>query len=291
MSSDEIKRQSALVLGGGGARGALQAGAVRAFCERGYKPDLVVGTSAGAINATFLALEGFSAYGIQRLEESWREAAALDLLPSNYLRLALRSMLRPSAPNPAEPIREFLIDHGLTPSLRFGDLGHAKLIVVSSDLNTGKPILHGTSPDESVLEAVLVSTALPPWSMPVRKQEKYLMDGAVVSGLPVEPALQAGATEVVALDLMDARDPIARLDGIGVLINKLTYAVEQRQVDLELALAAAKNVPVFYVDLVAKDLNPIWDFGHADELIAQGYEIGRRTIEERLARGAVLNLA
>ncbi len=290
MCADEIKRQSALVLGGGGARGALQAGALRAFCERGYKPDLVVGTSAGAINATILALQGFSACAIQELEQSWRGAAELDLLPSNYLRLALRSMLRPTGPNPAERIREFLIDRGITPSLRFGDLKHAKLIVVSSDLNTGKPILHGMSLDDSVLEAVLVSTALPPWTMPVRKQEKYLMDGAVVSGLPVEPALQAGATEVVALDLMDARDPIAHLDGIGVLINQVTYAVEQRQVDLELALAAAKNVPVFYIDLVAKDLSPIWDFGHADELIAQGYEMGRKAIEERLAGGTVPGL-
>jgi NTE family protein len=87
----------------------------------------------------------------------------------------------------------------LTPGLRFGDFHEARLIIVSADLKTGKPVLHGTSPDEDVLEALLVSTALPPWVMPARKRDRYLMDGGVVSNLPIEPALRAGATEIVAL--------------------------------------------------------------------------------------------
>ena len=50
----------AFVLGGGGGRGALQVGALRALLEAGLQPDLLVGTSAGAVNATYLAMRGFN---------------------------------------------------------------------------------------------------------------------------------------------------------------------------------------------------------------------------------------
>jgi len=56
----EERTSLAFVLGGGGARGALQAGALRALWEAGLRPDLWVGTSAGAVNAAFLAVKGFT---------------------------------------------------------------------------------------------------------------------------------------------------------------------------------------------------------------------------------------
>jgi NTE family protein len=65
----------AFVLGGGGARGALQVGALYALLESGLQPDLFVGTSIGSVNAAFLALHGFSRQGLDRLAAAWREAA------------------------------------------------------------------------------------------------------------------------------------------------------------------------------------------------------------------------
>ncbi len=274
----------AFVLGGGGARGALQAGALRALIERGILPDLLVGVSAGAVNATFVAIHGLSVETIDRLDAAWRSAAEQDLLPSNYIWLTLRSMLRRSWPSPATRIRDFFVASGVTPHLRFSDLtGLPKLIIVSSDLNTGRPVLHGQSPDESVLEALLVSTALPPWAMPVMKQGHYLMDGAVVSSLPIEPALQAGATEIIALDLSDPRDAVAQINGFDLLLSRLTYGVEQRQVDLELDLARARGVPVRYLRLTAPVLLPMWDFRRTGELIMQGYEVAKRALDDGTA--------
>lgn len=270
----------ALVLGGGGARGALQVGATRALVESGYLPDLVIGTSAGAINAAFLALQGVSIESLEALAAAWRKAGELDLLPANYVRMTLRAILRRLSMNPAERIREYLIANGVTPALRFCDLRGPQLIIVSSDLNTGRPVLHGEHPEDSVLEALLVSTSLPPWAMPVRRQERYLMDGAVVSSLPIEAALLSGATRIIALDLIDPREPFGQANGFGVFLNQLTYAVEQRQVDLELELAKARGVPVFYLRLVAAELVHIWDFGHAQQLVTQGYETARNAIQE-----------
>ena len=277
----------AFVLGGGGARGALQVGALRALMERGYRPDLLVGTSAGAINATFLSLYGVSLPALERLGAAWIRAAALDLLPSNYVWVTLRAMLRRSRLNSAGRIRDFFMQNGITPDLHFGDLAGPPLIIVCSDLNTGSPVLYGAEPGDSVLDALLLSTALPPWVLPVNKQGQYLMDGAVVSGLPIEPALQCGATEIVALDLTDARDNAGQASGFGVFLNKLTYAVEQRQVDLELKLARARGVPVMYLNLTGVEVVRIWDFRHAEELILRGYELVNPALQQdRAVEGA-----
>ena len=65
-----MERQLAYVLGGGGARGALQVGAIRALLEAGVRPNLLVGTSIGAVNAAFLAFHGVSLQGVERLTEA-----------------------------------------------------------------------------------------------------------------------------------------------------------------------------------------------------------------------------
>ncbi len=184
-----MEKLQALVLGGGGARGALQVGAMRALCERGYQPDLVIGTSAGAINAAYVALHGFSAEGLGSLVQAWRTAGETELLPANYIRQTLRAMLRAAPSSPASRLRDFFIANGMTPELTFAALKQPRLIIVSSDLNTGQPVLHGLAADDNLLEALLASTALPPWVMPRKSKGHELMDGAVVSSLPIEPAL------------------------------------------------------------------------------------------------------
>ena len=273
-----MNKQLAFVLGGGGARGALQVGALRALLEHGLQPDLLVGTSVGAVNATFLALHGYSKQSLDLLTAAWHKAASIDLLPANYLWLTVRAMFGRSSVNPSNRIRDFFIAQGLTPELRFTDIRQPRLIIVSADLNTGKPVLHGESPDDEILEALLVSTALPPWAMPVRKQGRYLMDGGVVSSLPIEPALRAGATEILALDLTDTREIFSKGNGFGIFLDRLTFAVEKRQADLELELAEARGVPILYLDLIGKNPVPFWDFRHTDELIAQGYETAQQVI-------------
>jgi predicted acylesterase/phospholipase RssA len=55
-----MDKKLAFVLSGGGARGALQVGALYALLEYGLQPDLLVGVSIGAANATYLAMNGFS---------------------------------------------------------------------------------------------------------------------------------------------------------------------------------------------------------------------------------------
>jgi NTE family protein len=277
-----MKKQLAFVLSGGGSRGALQVGALRALYEAGLHPDILVGTSVGAINAGYLALNGFNLQTLEKLAIVWREAAQADLLPPNYLWLTVRTFFRRPATYPAQHMRDFYIAHGISPELKFKDIQDVRLVLVASDLNSGKPVLYGLDEQDRILEGLLASTALPPWVIPYERNNSLLMDGGVVSNLPIEPAMAVGATEIIALDLADPpQEPLSTNRGFGPFLNKLVFTVEQRQQDLELALAEARGMPITHIHLKSKASIPLWDFQHTDELIAEGYEIARMEMEKK----------
>ena len=79
-------------------------------------------------------------------------------------------------------------------------------------------------------------------------------------------------------------------DGVRGFLNRLIHSVERRQIDLELELAEARGIPVLYIGLQLESSIQIWDFHHTDELIAKGYEIARRVIEEKRSTNPILAL-
>ena len=274
-----MNKQLAFVLSGGGARGALQAGALRALLEAGLHPDMLVGTSAGAINATYLAVHGVNLASVESLAQAWHDAASGDLLTSNYVWATLSTFFNRSSRGGYQRMRDFFIAHGLTPDLRFGDLQGVRLIVVAAELNCGCPVLYGPDPQQLVLDAVLASAALPPWVPPIEKDGQLLMDGGLISNLPIEPAVTQGATDIIALELADTREISAEARGWLPFLSKLRNMAERRQTALELEVAAARGVPVRRIELRCVSPVAVWDFQRADELISRGYEITRREID------------
>ncbi|MCS7248061.1 MAG: patatin-like phospholipase family protein [Anaerolineales bacterium] len=280
-----LKRPLAIALGGGGARGALQVGALRALVEHGVQPDILVGTSIGAVNATYLAIHGLTLESLKGLEQAWHKAAQANLLPANYLWLTLRFLLGGVGWRSDHRLREFFIMHGLSPKLTFAELCHVRLILVATDLDSGKMVLYGEDLSQSVLEGLLASTALPPWVYPLDQGTRSLIDGGVVSTLPIEPSLRQGAKEIIALDLMDPRVTFTvAVPSFGPFIVKLINTVEQRQLELEMALAAAHRVPVWHIQLRGEGPVPMWDFSHTAALIEHGYQITQAEIRKRLAK-------
>jgi len=269
----------AFALGGGGARGALQVGALRALLEASLHPDLLVGTSVGAVNAAYVAVRGFTVETLTELEAAWRDAVEADLLPANHLWLTVRILFNRANVRPfRHRFRDFFVAHGLDPELCFGDLSGPRLILVAADLNEHRPVLYGEEPSQSILEGLLASTALPPWVRPLQVGEHFLMDGGAVSNLPIEPALRGGATEIIALDLFDPRFLEPEAHGFGPFLARLLVTVEQRQIDLEMALAEERGVPVHHLALRAEQPVATWDFSHTEDLIVQGYAIAKRAI-------------
>ena len=77
MAPDRPVADIAFVLGGGGVLGAHEVGMLRALAERGVQPDVILGTSVGAINGAFFAADPTLA-GVERLTELWRTANLAD---------------------------------------------------------------------------------------------------------------------------------------------------------------------------------------------------------------------
>jgi NTE family protein len=263
----------AFVLGGGGARGAMQIGALRALLEAGFKPDLLVGTSIGAVNATGLALWGVDLAGIDALERAFREVADANLMDPRLARLMLRALFGRPNHHASQRVRGFFIAAGIAPDLRFDQMKDVRLGLIGSDLDSGRPVIYGQDPSQSVLDGLLTSIALPPWFAPVEKDGHIIMDGGALSNLPIEPALTMGATEIIALDLDDPRTEPGSGHSLNQYLGKLAFALSRRHICLESALAEAKGVPIHCIELRSPEVTPIWDFSKCRDLVGIGYDV------------------
>jgi NTE family protein len=197
---------TAFILSGGGARGALQAGALRALLERGIQPDVVIGTSIGSWNGTWLAYQP-TLEGVERLIDAWREVHTAWIMLGRRRRVfsdhALNSMLMWQA------VRRIT---GAMPSL-YGDLGLRSLLtrffgeltfeemaiplgVVTTDLTHGRHSIFHSGP---VVRAVLASSAIPGIFPPVRIGDALYCDGAGLDYDSFAAALAFGARRIFVL--------------------------------------------------------------------------------------------
>jgi NTE family protein len=197
---------TAFILSGGGARGALQAGALRALLKRGIQPDVVIGTSIGAWNGAWLAYQP-TLEGVERLIETWREVHTAWIMLGRRRRVfsmqALNSMLM------WEAVRRMM---GAMPSL-YGDLGLRQLLtrffgdttfedmtlplgVVATDLTHGSRSVFYSGP---VVPALLASSAIPGIFPPVRIGDALYCDGAGLEYDSFEAALALGARRIFVL--------------------------------------------------------------------------------------------
>jgi NTE family protein len=267
----KMGKNVAFVLSGGGARGALQVGALRALLESGIKPDMLVGTSIGAANAAFFALNP-EMEQLDQMEKVWAEAEKVNLLPHNLLRLSILVVTNRFRGTPNRKAIEFLRSHMPDPQITFGEIQGVRLYVIATDLHHGRVRIYGTNPSERVLDGVLASTTLPPWMPPIPKDDEILMDGGLVSNLPIEPAISLGATEIYALDLSEPRATDVKQRGFGPLVSRMMNAVEQRVIHLELRFAEAQGVPVHRIRLRSEQPVEVWEFDRYRELIRGTYQ-------------------
>jgi NTE family protein len=265
----------AFVLGGGGARGALQVGALRVLFEAGYQPDLLVGTSIGAANAACLGFWGANIDGVAALERAYQNMAEGHLMdtPGRIVWHAISG--RPFYTS--QRAKEFLIAAGIRPDLHFDQIQNVRLGLVGAEMGSGQPVIYGMDPGQSVLEGVLASCAVPPWFEPIENDDEIIVDGGALSLLPIEPALTMGATEIIALDLSGSPSQ-SRLPRRLIQLNKAVSSFVQHETYLELALAEAKGVPVHYMRLLSNPPIQMWDFSAYRDLIKTGYETASRHI-------------
>jgi NTE family protein len=240
--------RTALVLSGGGARGAYQVGVLSGLVEEGFLRggapgfDVVVGSSAGSINAAVLAANARDLPGgTTLLERLWSE-----IEPHQVFRTDLRSLggigirwvrdlsfgglLRGVAPKSlldTAPLRDFLSSHvrfeEIEASVESGAL--RALAMPATDLYTadGVVFLHA-APDVPLwrrgrwsvertrirVEHLMASSAIPIFFPTVEIEGRHFGDGSVRNTAPLSPAINLGADRIVAIGV---RQPAAETGG------------------------------------------------------------------------------
>jgi NTE family protein len=145
----------AFVLSGGASLGAIQVGMLRALYERGIRPDLIVGTSAGALNGAYIATRPQTAATADGLARIWRELRRSQVFPVNPLTGLLGFLGARDHLVPQSGLRRLIEDHVECAQLEEVPI---PLHVVAVDVVTGEELRLSHGP---TLDAILASAAIP----------------------------------------------------------------------------------------------------------------------------------
>jgi len=186
---------TAFVLGGGGVLGAAEVGMLRALFERDIAPDLVLGTSVGALNGAMVARDPTLAV-IDRMAELWTGAAENgDVYGDRRLRTVRRAVTTGTHIYSAKPMTERLRDE-------FGDLTFEELPVrfqvCAASIERAAEHWFDSGP---VVDAIVASAAVPGLLPPARVGDEHFLDGGIVNSIPVGRAVQLGADRIFVLQV------------------------------------------------------------------------------------------
>lgn len=181
--STRRKRRVGLVLGSGSARGWAHVGVIRALEAAGIRPDLVCGTSIGALVAAAYVAGELASFEQWLLGLGVRDVLALmDVRMNGGMIKGERLM---------EFFRRNFIDRPIEElPMPFG--------AVATELDTGAEVWLR---EGSTIAAVRASIALPALFTPAVHEGRVLVDGALVNPVPVSLARAMGAEIVIAVDL------------------------------------------------------------------------------------------
>lgn len=216
----------AFVLSGGASLGAIQAGMLKALYERGIAPDLVVGTSAGALNGAYIASRPASVETADALGDVWRGLRRGQVFPLNPFTGVLGFLGSRNHLVPASGLRQIIDRH--VECERLEDLS-VPLHVVAADVVSGEEIRLSTGP---AIEAILASAAIPGVLCPVELGDRWLMDGGVANNTPISHAVELGARRVYVLPTGHAcalADPPS--GALGMALNAISLLTHHRLVD------------------------------------------------------------
>lgn len=191
----------AFVLGGGGVLGATQVGMLRALLEAEIRPDVILGTSVGAVNGAVFAADP-SGGGVEKLADLWRSMTDAGMFSDTVLARATNLAKHRTHLYSSAPFRRQLEEH-LPPT--FGELVVPFQCVAASIERAGA---HWFS-SGCLADAVLASSAVPGLLPPVHIGAEHFLDGGLVHSIPVGRALALGASEIFILHVGRIEQPLS----------------------------------------------------------------------------------
>ena len=184
---------TAFVLGGGGGPlGAHEVGMLHALIERGIVPDLVLGTSVGAINGVAVAADP-TVSGVERLTGVWSAIDRSDVFGGSVLRRLTTLARTRTHLHGNEGLRALLSD--ALPTGRIEDLA-IPFQCVAASIERASEHWFAAGP---VVDAVLASASVPGILPPVEIDGEHFIDGGIVNSIPVSRAIELGAQRIYVL--------------------------------------------------------------------------------------------
>jgi NTE family protein len=262
----------AFVLSGGASLGAIEVGMLEALFEREITPDLIIGTSVGAINGAFIATREPTVATARELGAIWRGLRRGHVFPANPLIGFIGFIGAGDHLVPEGNLRRLIASHVQVERL---EQTRVPLHVIVTDVLTGEELRLSHGP---AVDAVLASAAIPGVFAPVEVDGRRLMDGGVANNTPISHALELGADEIYVLSTGFAcaleKQPRGAL---GLLLHAESVLLQQRlHVEIELYRDRARLVVL--PPPCPLSVQPI-DFAHADELIDRALSESRTQLD------------
>jgi NTE family protein len=245
----------------------MQVGAMKALLERGFTFDMVVGVSIGSVNGVYFAHKP-TLEGVKELERIWLRMRKEDIVPEGRLKALFRLVRNRSSLFSNEAFYRFIVR--TVPVKKFGEL-RIPVYVPAVDIRTGKVYVFGDDPLDPVIDAIMASTALPPYFPPWKYKGMVLVDGGFFSNIPYSIAVERGAKSIVALHIRGGRsfdDEVYNM--YGVLSKSIGMLLEAKIREQE-RFAESHKVETIYVPLDPPYNISMFDFSRTRELISAGY--------------------
>lgn len=196
-----VDKPVAFVLGGGGVLGAVEVGMLRALLRAGIRPDLVVGTSIGAVNGALVAAEPTESV-TNRLVRLWSSAEASAVYGDSVARQLRRFAARTHLHSPL-PLRR-LLERELGEETEFADLS-VPFQCCAASIERAAEHWFDSGP---LVDAVLASSAVPGLLPPAQIGGEHFVDGGIVNSVPVGRAVTLGARTVFVLQVGRIERPL-----------------------------------------------------------------------------------
>lgn len=193
---------TAFVLPGGASLGSIQVGMAEVLIGAGIEPDLIVGTSVGALNGAWLASH-LGPAGVNELRDVWLSVRRRDIFPFSPIQCLLGlSGRRDSFVSSAALARWLAV------RAPFYQLEQAliPLHLMATDVQTGEPVMLSTG---DVIDSLLASTAIPGVYPPVELHGRLLFDGGIAANTAISQAVALGADTVYVLPTAGSQ-PVSR---------------------------------------------------------------------------------
>lgn len=279
----EQRPKIALVLSGGGAKGAAHIGVLKVLEKYQVPIDIIVGTSVGSIVGGMYSV-GYSP----------------DEIKKTVLNLKFNSLLTNSKDRNLKNIEEKIendkypftmsIDKNLKLSFPMGILNGENIYLqlkdifsraeniknfnelpieyraITTDLQTGKEVILS---DGDLAIATFKSMAIPSFLEPIKDENKFYVDGGVVNNFPIDVAISLGADIIIAVDITAETSKINEKSNLVTILDKLATYNGNRKTETHKKLADLLIVPD------VKDHDTI-DFGNLNELVVAGEDAAEK---------------